>query len=58
MTAALIEHEPWCVPRPGQDERRSERYVHTSDAEDPGAPPRRTLVLRCLECAGAHYTTV
>ena len=58
MSAVLIEHAEFCQPRPGHDEPRTETYVHTTDAEDPRLPPRRTLVSRCVECAGAHYTTV
>ena len=54
----MLEHEAFCQPRPGHDEPRTETYVHTSDAEDPQMPPRRTLVARCQECGGAHYETV
>ena len=56
MTAALTEHEPFCLPRPGHDEPRTERYMHTVDSEDPASPPRRVLVHRCCECGVAHYT--
>ena len=54
MTARLIEHEEFCLPRPGYDNPRVEQYVQSVDVE--GQAPRRILTVRCQECGGTNYT--
>ncbi len=50
MTAAnVVEHEKFCLPRPGELEPRIEAFsVAVSDAA--GAPMGRRDVTRCIEC--------
>lgn len=48
-TANLVDHEPFCLPRPGELEPRIEAFsVAVSDAA--GAPLGRRDVVRCQEC--------
>lgn len=52
MTTAtnLVEHEDFCLPRPGELEPRMEAFsVAISDAT--GATLGHAHVVRCLECA-------
>ncbi len=51
MTTAsnVVEHEPFCLPRPGELEPRVEEFsVGVSDAS--GAPLGSRHVVRCQEC--------
>lgn len=50
MTASnIVEHEKFCLPRPGETAPRIEEFsVAVSDAN--GAPLGRRHIVRCQEC--------
>ncbi len=56
MTAALIEHEPWCpaVQLAGLAPVRTEQYVTDRVAEN-GEKLCTVHCTRCMECGVIHY---
>jgi hypothetical protein len=57
MSLTLSVHEPFCLPRPDEDELRVERYTTTREDTD-GHVVARVLVTRCQECGAAEYDEV
>lgn len=54
VAPAVLRHEVFCLPRPGELAPRIESYVALSD--DPKGRSRPTHdVTRCLECGAASY---
>ncbi len=53
--SAVLEHEPFCLPRPGNAEPRTERYTLNRTALDGVTVTGRTVVHRCQECGAAAY---
>lgn len=50
MTTALaLDHEPFCLPRPGSDEPRIETY-RADRTDETGLVIGRASVTRCIEC--------
>ena len=49
-----VQHEPFCLPRPGNDEVRMESWL--ADKYDGEAIVGKTRVVRCIECGAACYT--
>ncbi|MEJ7772915.1 MAG: hypothetical protein WKF51_13510 [Geodermatophilaceae bacterium] len=49
MSAADIQHAAFCMPQPGEKEKRTETFPLTTD--------RGTVVIdRCIECGEQHLT--
>ncbi len=57
MSASLLDHEPFCLPRPGEPEPRTERYTTNREAPD-GRVLARVLTTRCIECGATEYDEV
>ncbi len=57
MSATLLDHEIWCLPRPGEAEPRVERYTANREDTD-GHVVARILCTRCLECGKIEYDEV
>lgn len=55
---ALLDHEAFCTPQPGEDGPRTERYTQTRHSEDGTTIAARVLTIRCQECGAASYTEV
>jgi len=47
---ATIEHEPFCLPRPGESEPRIESFPVTRYGSDGYPTGSRATVTRCQEC--------
>lgn len=56
--SALLEHEVFCLPQPGEPEPRIERYTQTRHTQDGTTVAARVLTIRCIECAATSYTEV
>lgn len=54
---ALLEHEEFCLPQPGESEPRTERYTQNREGRN-GEVLARVLVDRCIECGAQHLTEV
>ncbi len=50
-TTAHIEHERFCLPRPGEDEPRIETFTVARTAPDGVTHIGYARVTRCIECA-------
>jgi hypothetical protein len=46
-----LEHERFCLPRPGEQQPRIESFVVTRTAQDGVTHIGYARVTRCLECA-------
>ncbi len=57
MTTAALEHEPFCLPRPGEDTPRIEKYSAYRYNEQ-GYAVSTIQVVRCTECGAATYNGV
>lgn len=53
--APTVRHEEFCLPRPGSDEPRIERYVQLDDDPKTGRSRPTHDVTRCMECGAANY---
>ncbi len=51
-------HMAYCLPRPGLDEPRIERYTQTVYDQDGITPVRSCQIVRCVECGSATYDGV
>ena len=51
-------HEPFCLPCPGEDAPRIERYSIARYAPDGQTRIGEVLCVRCVECAVATYDGV
>lgn len=49
-TTEAIRHEPFCLPRPGNDEPRIETFRTERYGEDGITVIARPTVTRCVEC--------
>jgi hypothetical protein len=54
--ATGLRHEPFCLPQPGTDGPRIERYPYMTDDPATGRSVPTHDVQRCLECGAATYT--
>lgn len=56
MTTATthIEHEKFCMPRPGEDEPRIETFTVARTAPDGVTHVGRARICRCIECGSQH----
>lgn len=50
-----LRHEEFCLPRPGEQAPRIERFTATSDDPTTGKSIPTHDVMRCLECGAANY---
>ncbi len=50
-----LEHEVFCLPRPGSDEPRIESYQADRPGPDGIEIAARVTVTRCQECGAATY---
>ncbi len=57
MITTTLEHEPFCLPRPGEDAPRIEKYSAYRYNEQ-GIAVSTIHVVRCTECAVAAYDGV
>ncbi len=57
MTTSALIHEPFCLPRPGNDAPRIETWRATKTGPD-GAPAGSVRIERCTECGSALYDGV
>lgn len=57
MTTATLSHADYCLPRPGEDQPRTESYRLPRYSDD-GHATGSTRVDRCLECGAASYDGV
>ncbi len=55
MRTDTLDHEPFCLPRPGETEPRTESY-RADQYDEHGRLIARPLVERCVEC-GTHRVT-
>lgn len=56
MTTTLsIEHEKFCLPRPGEDAPRIESFTTSTYGEDGVTATGRVRTTRCFECGAARY---
>ncbi len=56
-TTAAFEHAEFCLPRPGEDAPRMEKYGSPRYSEQ-GQVVGVVTVLRCIECGNASYNGV
>lgn len=49
-TTDNLQHEPYCLPQPGETEPRIESY-RAERSDDMGRVISRPRVTRCIECA-------
>lgn len=49
-TPDMLEHQPYCLPRPGESVRRMESYAVPRYGSDGIAVIGSALVVRCVEC--------
>jgi hypothetical protein len=54
-TDVRVRHEEFCLPRPGADAPRLERFVAFADDPKTGKSAPTHNVTRCLECGAATY---
>ncbi len=54
-TPPAFRHEDFCLPRPGEDEHRIERYAVPTYPADGVYPNGSVAVVRCVECGAATY---
>ncbi len=57
MNTTPFEHEPFCLPRPGADTPRIEKYSAYRYSEQ-GHAVSTIQVVRCQECGAASYNGV
>jgi hypothetical protein len=57
-TSTAHPHDSICLPRPGEDEPRIERYVIPTYSPDGTSRVGGTTVERCVECGNATYDGV
>ena len=58
MITTTFEHQKWCLPRPGEDAPRMERYSIPRYGDDGKMKVADVLCLRCMECGNATYDGV
>ena len=54
-TTSTVQHEGFCLPRPGLDAPRLETYTQPVYQDDGITPTRYVRVERCIECGAATY---
>lgn len=54
----VLNHEEFCLPRPGEEAARIEGFVAYSDDERTGRSRPVAFVTRCLECGVAKYRPI
>ncbi len=55
-STAAIEHESYCLPRPGEDAPRTEAFRAERYGKDGITVVSRPVVHRCQECAAQTVT--
>ncbi len=55
-STTAIEHESYCLPRPGEDEPRIETFRAARTGQDGITVTSRPVVTRCVECGSQTVT--